>query len=57
MYRVYLKPRAEKQFAKLPDDLRQKFFDNFKNLSSGVFGANVKKIQGTHIGYRLRIGR
>lgn len=57
MFSVVLKPRAEKQFAKLPRELQQEFFDEFKKLSVDPFVMRGKKLGGTDNGYRLRIGR
>ena len=58
MFKVFLTGRAEKEFAKLSKDLKQKFYEEFKKLSFDPFiHLNVKKLQSTKFGYRLRIGR
>ncbi|MCK4553652.1 type II toxin-antitoxin system RelE/ParE family toxin [Candidatus Parcubacteria bacterium] len=58
MFQVVITSRAEHQFAKLPSDLKQKFYEEFKELSSNPFAnPRVKKIQGIKNGYRLRVGR
>ena len=58
MFQVIIKSRAERQFAKLPKDLKQKFYEEFKNLSVNPFlRPNLKKIRDANFGYRLRIGR
>jgi len=58
MFEVQLTKRAERGFAKLSDNLKQKFYKEFKRLSINPFGhSQVKKIQDTEFGYRLRIGR
>ena len=58
MFQVIITSRAEKEFAKLPQNLKEKFYEEFKKLSiSPLLHPNVKKLQGTEFGYRLRIGR
>jgi mRNA-degrading endonuclease RelE of RelBE toxin-antitoxin system len=37
MYEVIIKPRAEKEFAKLPKELKKKFYVEFKKLSENPF--------------------
>ena len=58
MFEVRLINRAEREFAKLSNDLKQKFYEEFKRLSIDIFEhSQVRKIQDTKNGYRLRIGR
>ncbi|MCK4453924.1 type II toxin-antitoxin system RelE/ParE family toxin [Candidatus Parcubacteria bacterium] len=58
MFEVQLTKRAEREFAELADNLKQKFYKEFKRLSIDPFGhPQVKKVQDTEFGYRLRIGR
>jgi mRNA-degrading endonuclease RelE of RelBE toxin-antitoxin system len=58
MYEVIIKPRAEKEFAKLPRELKKKFYAEFKKLSENPFKhPHIKKIKNTKFGWRLRIGR
>jgi len=58
MYEVIIKPRAEKEFAKLPADLKGKFYAEFKKLAIDPFKhRQIKKIKNTKFGYRLRLGR
>jgi len=58
MYKVIIKPRAERQFAKLPDELKKKFCEEFKKLSVNPLAhPQIKKIKDTKFGYRLRLGR
>lgn len=58
MFKVVINPRAEREFAKLHGDLRQKFYEEFKKLEINPFKhPQVKKIKNTKFGYRLRIGR
>lgn len=58
MYKVILKPKAEKEFAKLSNKLKKKFFEEFKKLSKDPFsGTQLKKIKDIEFGYRLRVGR
>jgi len=57
MFEVILKSRAEKEFSKLSLKLKQRFYEEFKHLSSNPFGCKIKKLQGADFGYRLRLGR
>ncbi len=58
MYQVIIKPRAEREFVKLPEKLQKSLYEEFEKLAAGPFDhSNVKKISGTKFGYRLRIGR
>ncbi|MGB2762293.1 MAG: type II toxin-antitoxin system RelE/ParE family toxin [Minisyncoccales bacterium] len=58
MFEIRLTKRAGREFAKLSDDLKQKFYNEFKKLSVDIFEhQQVRKIQDTEFGYRLRIGR
>ena len=58
MFEVRLINRAEREFSKLSNDLKQKFYEEFKRLSRDFFNhSQVRKIQDTKNGYRLRIGR
>jgi len=58
MYELIIKPRAEKEFKKLPAKLKKRFYEEFKKLSTGPFSSpQVKRISGTKFGWRLRLGR
>ena len=58
MFKVIITPRAGKEFAKLPQNLKQKFYTEFEKLAVNPFiHPKGKKLQGTEFGYRLRIGR
>jgi mRNA interferase RelE/StbE len=58
MYEVIIKPLAEREFKKLSQELKKKFYEEFKKLSINPFTTpNLKKIRGTKYGWRLRIGR
>jgi mRNA-degrading endonuclease RelE of RelBE toxin-antitoxin system len=58
MYEVIIKPRAEKEFAKLPKELKEKFYIEFKKLAANPFAhPQIKRIKGTKFGWRLRIDR
>ena len=57
MFKVVLKPRAEKEFNKLPRNLKQKFFEELQKLSISPFSQRIKKLRGTDFGYRFRVGR
>jgi mRNA-degrading endonuclease RelE of RelBE toxin-antitoxin system len=52
MYEVIIKPRAEKEFAKLPRELKKKFYAEFKKLSENPFftSSYIKKIKNTKFG-------
>ena len=57
MFKVIITLRADKEFGKVPNDLKKKFYREFKKLEINPLGFNVKKISGTKNGYRFRIGR
>ena len=58
MFRIIIVPRAEKEFVKLPKNLKQKLYREFERLAVNPFAhPNVKKLRDTEFGYRLRIGR
>ena len=57
MFEVIITSRADKEFDKLPRDLKEKFYREFKKLETNPFSSDIKKISGTRNGYRLRIGR
>lgn len=57
-FRIIVKERAEREFGELPQNLQQKFLEEFKRLAENPFlHPQVKKIQGISFGYRLRLGR
>ena len=58
MFRVIIKPKAEREFGRLSKELRKKFYKTFKELSINPFNLlQLKKLEGTKRGYRLRVGR
>ena len=58
MLRIFFSPRAEKEFDELSVELKQEFYTEFKRLSENPFlHPQVRKIEGTKFGYRLRLGR
>lgn len=57
MFEVIISSRADKEFGKVPEDLKKKFYREFKKLEIDPFGSNTRKISGTKNGYRLRVGR
>jgi len=58
MFRVLFSSRAEKEFDKLSAELKQEFYTEFKKLSENpFFHQQIRKIEGTEFGYRLRLGR
>lgn len=57
MFKVTLKPRAEKQFVALSKKLKVKFLGVFTRLEFDPFTGDIQKISGTDHGYRMRVGR
>ena len=58
MFEVRFTSRAEREFGTLPNNLKRKFYKELEKLSINPFGhPKVKKIGGTELGYRLRVGR
>ena len=58
MFRVFFAPRVDKEFYKLPQELKQEIYTELKKLSENPFlHPQVKRIEGTKNGYRLRLGR
>lgn len=58
MFRVYFTFRADKELAELPQELKQRIYNELKVLSENPFlHPQVRKVEGTKFGYRLRIGR
>ncbi len=58
MFRVYFTSRADKELAELPQELKQRIYNELKVLSENPFlHPQVRKIEGTKFGYRLRLGR
>lgn len=58
MFKVIIKPRAEREFKDLPRELKERIYKELRKLSSDPFShPQVKKISGTERGYRLRVGR
>ena len=58
MFKVFFAPRADKEFGKLSDKLKQSFYLEIKKLRENPFlHPQVRKIENTKFGYRLRIGR
>jgi mRNA interferase RelE/StbE len=53
-WRVELGRRAERELARLPDDLLQRIVTRIQGLSANPWPAGVKKLQGG--GYRIRVG-
>jgi len=51
MYKVIIKPRAEREFAKLPNGLKKEFYEEFRKLSINPFRhPQIKKIRDTKFG-------
>jgi mRNA-degrading endonuclease RelE of RelBE toxin-antitoxin system len=58
MYKVIIKPLAEREFRKLSKELQKKFYEGFRKLSIDPFALpNLKRIKGTKFGWRFRVGR
>lgn len=58
MFRVYFTSRADKELAELPQELKQRIYNELKVLSENPFlHPQVRKVEGTKFGYRLRLGR
>jgi mRNA-degrading endonuclease RelE of RelBE toxin-antitoxin system len=43
MYEIIIKPRAEKEFVKLPKELKEKFYIEFKKISHKSFRSSSNK--------------
>lgn len=58
MFRVYFTSQVDKALAELPQKLKQRVYNKLKVLSENPFShPQVRKVEGTKFGYRLRIGR
>jgi len=58
MFQVSFTHRADKEFAELPQKIKQKLYTEIKKLSENPFShRQVRKIEGIKMGYRLRLGR
>ncbi len=58
MYKLIIRPTAEKHFAKLPHKLQERILESLKKLENNPFqaGLDIKKLIGTQKSYRLRVG-
>lgn len=58
MYKITVRSKAEKHFAKLPKNLQEKIAKKLKQLEENPFqiGLDIKKLAGTEKSYRLRVG-
>lgn len=58
MYKITIRPKAEKHFARLPKNLQKRIAKKLKQLEKDPFqqGLDVKKLAGSQKSYRLRIG-
>lgn len=54
MWRLEIDRRAEREIAKLPDDILQRVVEHIRALASDPFPRGIKKLHGG--GYRLRVG-
>jgi len=58
MFRVYFTSRADKELSELPQELKQRIYNELKIFSKNPFlHRQVRKVEGTKVGYRLRLGR
>jgi mRNA-degrading endonuclease RelE of RelBE toxin-antitoxin system len=58
MFRVFFTSRADKKLTELPQELKQRIYNELKVLSENPFlHPQVRKVEGTKFGYRLRLGR
>lgn len=58
MYQLLVRPKAEKNFAKLTQKIKLRVLQNLKKLENDPYqtGLDIKKLVGTKRSYRLRIG-
>lgn len=56
VYKLILKPNAEKQYAKLPKDIQKRLFAAFLALADNPRPPGVIKLQGNADYYRVRVG-
>lgn len=58
MYKLILRPKAEKHFARLPKNLQHRIFSKLQRLEENPFqkGLDIKKLVGAKSSYRLRVG-
>ena len=58
MFQTFFTSGADKELGKLPQGLRQKIYSEIKAFSEDPFlYPQIRKIEGTKFGYRLRLGR
>jgi mRNA interferase RelE/StbE len=57
-YRMVFRKSAEREFAKLDQELKRSIIERLESLAKDPYKAtNVKKVLGFRNGYRLRLGR
>lgn len=58
MYKLVVKPSADKNFSKIPKKFQEKVFKKLTLLEIDPFqsGIDVKKLTGSKKSYRLRVG-
>lgn len=58
MYKLIIRPKAEKHFARLPKKLQEKILKSLNRLKEDPFQErlDIKKLIGTQKSYRLRVG-
>jgi len=55
-YRVVFRPRAARDFRKLPQDIKERLQPHIDALTSNPRPRGVEKFAGTANGYRIRVG-
>ncbi len=58
MYKIAVKPSAEKNFSRIPKKFQEKILQKLKFLEVNPFqpGLDIKKLAGSKRSYRLRVG-
>ena len=58
MFKLYFRPKALKALVRIEKKTQLEINDALDNIKLGRFeNYNIRKIEGTEFGYRLRIGR
>ncbi len=61
MFEIEFSKNFAKNLDKLPTNIVKKFYDDLKNIIQNPYPSNetvdVKKLQGTDVHYRLRVGK
>lgn len=61
MFEIEFSKNFAKNLDKLPTNIVKRFYDDLKNITQNPYPSNeavdVKKLQGTDVHYRLRVGK